>query len=381
MLLFLLVLSPSACGLDFGGGGSTTATTHRGSTRSTPTASGARIQFGTQPCPDAAKDTVKWKGVLGIGADRTQTVERVICGYLMGVPELQAVVGVRHAGNDQVLDVFVYTDITSGSSTVLFTLGGLVHGDVRISGYNTVLTAQVDPHSSLNSGQASTGLEEDLFREFKWSDSAGTFVPIAFTGLFPDLTRFQAELEQEQVNAGQGFQQWRLDVVKSAQTFVNSFLNWAPNVPVTVVSGGGLHDYQAVVLVKNTGGGSVRISFRRLEGNANGGLWEATAIESDGLSIMVPQSGQSVTSPIMVKGVNKGFVGKGLVIKVLDHFHTDIGHMTIAGSAGGKGDFSEQVSYTSSFSRGTQEGIVGVYAYNGDESIAGVVWVKVLLGG
>jgi hypothetical protein len=203
-------------------------------------------------------------------------------------------------------------------------------------------------------------------------------VPIAFTGLFPDLTRFQAELEQEEVNAGQGFQQWRLDVVKSAQTFVNSFLNWAQNVAVTVVNGGGSQDYQAVVLVKNPGGGSVRISFRRLEGNANGGLWEAMAIESDGLSIAVPQGGQSQTSPIMVKGVNKGFVGKRLVIKVLDHFHTDIGHVTIAA---GQANFSGQVPYTSSFSRGTQEGIVGVYAYNGDGSVAGVEWVKVLLGG
>jgi len=212
------------------------------------------------------------------------------------------VVTVRHADSARTLDVFIYNNITDPNPTQLFSLPGLLHGDANISGYNTLLTGQADPQSALNKGLTTTELAQDLFREFKWSDSAGTLVQVVFQGIFPDLTRFQAEFEQRQVNQGQGYQQWRLDVVESAQTFVHTFLNWAADAPVTVLSGGGPHDYKAVVQVHDTAPGSavIRISFTRLEGNNNGGLWEATGIETAGMSITSPQYGQLLTSPVTV---------------------------------------------------------------------------------
>jgi len=293
------------------------------------------------------------------------------------------ILGVRHAGDDRMLDITVYNDITSNSPTQLFALHGLLHGDVSISGYNTLLTAQADPHSSLNKGLSPAQFEQDLFREFKWSDPARTLIQTTFSGIFPDLTRYQAELEQSLVNQGQGYQQWRLDVVKSAQVFANSFLGWPPDVPVTVLSGGGLRDYKAVVLVQNTahGGGVVRISFSRLEGNNNGGLWEATAIETDGISITSPQSGERINSPVTVTGLKKAFAGKVTKITFLDHNHADIGRDTVIRlSTNAQGAFSSSVHYTSSFMGGAQEGILALYVYNANNSIAAVVMVKVLLG-
>ncbi len=371
ILLVLLVFMLTACSLI---GGNPTPTSSN--EQLTPTSSG--IELGEQPCPGQVKDPAYWNTIVTPGAG--QTIERVMCGNLVGLSTLQAVVAVRHAGSDHILDIFIYSHLASGEPTQLFALSGLLHGDVKISGYNTVLTAQSDPHSSLNKMLSSAEFEQDLFREFKWSDSALTFVQVTFSGLFPDLTRFQAEREQAQVNAGLGFQQWRIDVVGSAQHLANTFLNWPPDVPVTVLSGGGMRDYKAVVQVRNTapGGGMIRISFSRLEGNNNGGLWEATAIEADGLSITSPKTGQVLTSPIVVEGTNTAFTGKIMTIKVLDHLHTDIGHVTVSTSR--QANFSSSVPYASSFQGGGQEGIVALYAYNVNGSIAAVIMVKVLLG-
>ena len=60
----------------------------------------------------------------------TQKVEGVTCGYLMGVPSLQAVVKVRYGGTHSLLDINVYTNIMSMHPSRIFRLQGLPHGDV-----------------------------------------------------------------------------------------------------------------------------------------------------------------------------------------------------------------------------------------------------------
>src|SRR5260221_315110 len=324
ILSLLLAFMLAACSFD--GIGASPATMQHSNEQLTPVTPG--IQLGEQPCPALLKNPAHWTTVVGLHIG--QTLE-VICGNLAGIPALQAVVAVRHPGDARVLDITIYNNIFSSTPVQLFALHGLLHGDVKISGYNTLLTAQSDPHSSLNKSLSPPQYEQDLFREFKWSDRAGTLVQVAFSGIFPDLTRYQAELEQSLVNQGKGYQQWRLDVVQSAQIFASTFLNWSPHVPVTVLSGGGLHDYKALVQVRNTahGGGIVRISFTRLEGNNNGGLWEATSIEADGVSITSPKSGQQTTSPLMVVGTSKALTGKLTKITVLDHNHADIALSTV----------------------------------------------------
>ena len=378
ILSLLLAFILTACSFD--GIGASPATIHHSNEQLTPVTPG--IQLGEQPCPALLKNPAHWTTVVGLHIG--QTVE-VICGNLVGIPALQAVVAVRHPGDARVLDIAVYNNIFSSTPVQLFALHGLLHGDVKISGYNTLLTAQSDPHSSLNKSLSPPQYEQDLFREFKWFDRARMLVQVAFSGIFPDLTRYQAELEQSLVNQGKGYQQWRLDVVQSAQVFASTFLNWSPHVPVTVLRGGGLHDYKALVQVGNTahGGGIVRISFTRLEGNNNGGLWEATSIEADGVSITSPKSGQQTTSPLMVAGTGKALTGKLTKITVLDHNHADIGQDVaprfIEGRANEPVAFSSSVPYTSSFPDGAQEGILALYVYNTSGVIITVAMVKVLL--
>jgi hypothetical protein len=333
------------------------------------------IQLGQQPCPASVKAADHWNTIVDTNA--TQMVDGVECGYLMGVPTLQAVVKVGYKDVKFLLDINVFTAITSAKPVRIFALTGLLQGDVSVSNYNTLLTAQVDPDSSQNKGHSSTQQLVDLYQEFKWSDSAGTLVPIAFPGLFPDLSRYQAEFEQQEVNNGQGYQQWRLSAATTAQSFAEFILKWDPNTPTAVLSGGGAGDAKAVVLIKNlsAGGAAIRLSLSRLELNMNGGIWEVTDVTTDGLTITSPQNTQQLSSPVQVSGTNTSFAGELTTIIIFDHNRTEIGRA----KSNGRTSIVLHIPYASSFQGETQEGIVTLYIYTGSHVIVGAVMVKVLL--
>ncbi len=376
VLLMIIIAAIARAGGSSPSFGTTPATVGQPSTVVTA----ARIQLGPQPCPAAVQPGAHWETIMGTSA--TQKVEGVLCGYLMGVPSLQAVVKVRYGGTDGLLDIDVYANITSTHPSRIFRLQGLPHGDVGISNYNTLLTGEIELKPSQHAGVPSTQVQQDLYREFKWSDGAGTLVQIAFPGLYPDLTRYQAEFEQGEVNTGQGFQQWRLSAVTTAHNFAAFVLGWDPNAPTTVLSGGGTHDAQALILVKNpsAGGATIKLSLSRLELNTNGGIWEVTDVATDGMTIASPQNAQQLTSPVQVTGVDTAFPGKPTTIKVFDHDRTEIGQAAVTQSSGiGKPNISTRISFSSSFQGETQEGIIALYAYTGNQVIAGAVMVKVLL--
>src|SRR5206468_13059919 len=321
------------------------------------------VRLGAQPCPDAVKDSAHLTAI--IAPTTTSKVESVSCGNLKGIPSLQTMVTVRYDGTGAILDVYVYDHIIDPSPVQLFKLQNLTRGSVKISGYNTVMTAEVDPNSSINAGQPDANLTQDLFREFKWSDAAGTLVPVAFPGIFPDLTRYQAEADQAQVN--QGHQPWKLSATLTAQALAASqnLLKWSPNAPATIVSGGGSHDINAVVSVKSThaGAGTITVTMSRLEQNSNGGLWEVTSVTSPGMSITTPQDRDRLTSPTTVQGKGNAFEGKIGKVSVLDHLYRVIGHSDAKGATGnGSTTFSSNVLYNASFKTGIQEGIDVLYS-------------------
>ncbi len=382
-LVLLLTFTLAACGGSSNSGGATPTTqapTPGGGT--TATASPA-IGLGPQSCPDAVKAPAHWDALIPTQNGVTK-VENVTCGNLIGNPVLQALVTVRYQGTGQNLDVYVYSDITGPNPTQLFKLQNLYKGNAKISGYNTVLTSEVDQNSSINAGKTNAELTLDLFREFKWSDGAGTLVPVSFPGMYPDLTRYQAENDQAQVNQGQD--PWKLNAVQVANHMAADphLLNWPSNAPTTVVSGGGSSDSDAVVTVQNPApaGNTIKVSLQRLEGNTNGGIWEVISVTSDGMSITSPQSRDLLTSPVKVTGTGNAFEAVIGTVAILDHVYTDIGHASARGAIGnGNTTFSTTVPYTSTFKGGSQEGIVVLFAANNAGSgPAAMVMVKELLG-
>ena len=381
-LLVLLALLLAACGGSSNGPNGTTPTPHGTTTNVGPsgTATPATtpvIGLGSQPCPAAVKDPAHWDAIIPTQSGVSK-VEAVACGNLIGTPTVQALVSVRYSATGAALDVYVYNNITSPNPTQLFKLQNLYKGDAAISLRNTVMTAEVDQNSSINKGKANANLTQDLFREF----TTASFTPTSFPGIFPDLTRFQAERDQVQVNMGQDG--WKLSPTMVATHFASepALLNW-PNVIATVMSGGGSSDADAVVSVKNTdtGGGTLTLTMQRLEGNTNGGIWEIITVAASGLSITAPKNRDILTSPVTVSGTGNAFEGKIGTVKVLDHTYTDIGHAGATGATGnGNTTFSVSVPYTSTFKTGMQEGIVVLYqTNNAGSTFTAAIMVKELL--
>ncbi len=388
-IFFVFILALTLISCSGSGNGSTSpstlqATITMGSSGSNGTASTSPgIYPGPQPCPDAVKAPAHWDAIIPTQMGVTH-VEKIICGYLTGTTTLQALVTVRYQGTGQLLDVYVFNDITSPSPSQLFKLQSLYNGDARISTYNTVLTAEVDQYSSINAGKSDAEMARDLFREFQWSDGAGTLVPVSFPGIFPDLTRYQAEDDQVQVNQRQGA--WKLNAAEVARHLATDthLLNWPGDVQAVVVSGGGSNDTNAVVTVKNPSppGDMIRVSLERLEKNTNNGIWEVVAVTAQNISITTPQSRDILTSPMNVTGTGNAFEGVIGTVDVLDHVYAPIGHAQVTGATGnGVTTFSTMVSYNSTFKGGKQDGIVILYAANNAGSSTGAaVMIKELLG-
>lgn len=353
-------------------GGASTAPT---SSKNTTSGSGVAVtdttptpapRLGTQPCPAVVSEPSHWNPILSTDSG-LNTVMSVTCAEMTNDTSLQALVISRYEGTGQTADIYVFTNITSPSPKQIFKQHGLYKGDARISAYNTLLTAEVDQGSSINTGQNAGSYRQDLFREFKWSSTVGTLVPVSFPGIFPDLTRYEAENSQQQVSQGK---QPQLSAVQVADKLAAKLLPWPADAPTTVVSGANQHDPNAVVTVKNAGG-TIKVTLSRLEGNTNNGIWEATSVTSDGLAITAPQSRDLLTGTTTVTGTATGGVNK---VKIFDHLYNGIG----TADANGNSNFSTNISYKASFKGGAQEGLLALYSYNGD-TVSGAVIFKELL--
>lgn len=389
LLLFILAACGETGSAGSGNSGnpasSSSSQDNTGASSATSTPSPSQIQLGAQPCPAAVSSPSYWDHIIPT-QPAVNKVESVTCAYLMGIPALQALVNVRTSSAASTLSVYVYNNITSPNPTQIFSVLNLYKGQAKISGYNTVLTAQVDQSSSVNTNK-SDNYSLDLFREFKWSDGAGTLEQIAFPGLFPDLTRYQAEEDQQQVNQGQ--RPWELDAAQTASAFAARMLQWPNNSPTHIVGGGGQHDVNATVNVVGSapGGNTIQLGMSRLENNTNGGIWIITQVSTmtpTGLALKTPAPLDRLNSPVTVTGSGPAFEGQIGTITVLDHTLTDIGHASAAVAAGAQGmgqaSFSATVTYTSTFHDGAEEGIVALYTRsNANGSIAGVVMQKQLL--
>lgn len=351
-----------------------------------PTPAPPGVVLGPQACPDGIGDPAYWNANIGTNNGERQ-VESVSCANIMDNPSLQALVLVRHTNANHTLDVYVFNNITSSKPMRIFLLQGLIKGDAKISGYNTVMTAEVDTHSSLNADKLPSAMTPDLFREFDWSAEQNTLVQTAFPGLFPDLTRYQAEADQAQVN--QGHQPWKMDPQAVAKAMATSFFDWKRSISTKLLSGGGLKDVSATVQVQEAGvqgaqsqGPSVMMTLSRLEGNIHN-LWVVISVDDGSMLTLSNLDARSlVASPVTLEGTGAPFeavIGRAVIY---DHLYATVGQAQITGDRGmGKANYMTNVVYDTSFKAGPQEGIVAVYEANGgiSEGIYTAVIRKALL--
>jgi len=339
------------------------------------------VAQGPVSCPASIDKPAYWATIIGLDSSKF-SVGTLSCANMKGDPTLQAVIPVYHTDGSQMVDVYVYDQITAAHPTQLFKLEGLYRGGAFISGYSTLLTSQVDVNSSVNKDKSGDQLTPDLFREFRWSDGAGIFVQTAFPGIFPDLTRWQAELDQNAVKTGQDA--WKNNAAQVAQRMAAQLLKWPATATATLVSGGGAQDVDAVVQVKSPkpGGMAINVTLSRLEGNVSN-MWVVIGVQSSTglLTINLPRQGELLSSPATLMGTGSAFEGVVGQAFVIDHLYTTIGQAKVTGVGNGKTTYTTPIAYTSSFQAGAQEGFVAVYMYSqADGSIATAAMVKVMIG-
>ena len=140
LVLLFLIPAVAACGSVSGNThtpGSPAVTVRTSSTQSvTP-----RISSGVQPCPGETADPAYWMRIIGTNIDN-EHVESVSCANIVGTSSLQALVTERRSDAGHSLDVYVFNNINATSPAQIFHTFGLVKGQAKISGYNTILTAQ-----------------------------------------------------------------------------------------------------------------------------------------------------------------------------------------------------------------------------------------------
>jgi hypothetical protein len=323
-----------------------------------------RVAVGPVSGPLALQKPGYWQSVLSTDSI-ISGVGTVSYANLKGEPSLQALVPVSFT-NGQPDAYYVYDDITNAHPVQLFKLQTT---SAVISGASTIITQDVDKNSS------------DIYREFQWTGKTRTFVQVVFPGFYPDLTRWQAELDQAAVTMGSDI--WKLDAVKVTQ-------HWnLMGGTAKLVKGGGSHDLTAVVNVTHPSPGQAntnipvtQVTLNRLEGNPSG-IWEITSVGSNWLFIYTPKSGTTITSPVTVTGFGPQFEAQVGVVYILDHLYQQIqvgdNFAMVPDGSSPPSKFSLDVKFTSSFQGGAQEGIVELVHTSGASFDYGVVMVKVLI--
>lgn len=298
----------------------TTVTPTPGGSDTTPSPPQGVVQ-GPQNGPSGVNTPAYWDTILGTQGTNGK-VESVSFANVLGNPSLQALVTVRHSDANSTLDAYVFDKITSAKPTQLFKLTGLIKGDAKISYYNSIMTAQVDTNSSLNAGKSVTQWTPDLFREFAWN--YGSMSQVAFPGIFPEMTRYQAEVAQVRVNAGND--SWKDDPTQVAKSLEEQFFHWQRTVTTKLLSGGGPHDVYATVQVQEAPIQSAHLSFvatlSRLEGNTSN-HWVAIGV-ADGSTLTLKNitPRQLISSPVTLEGTGAAYeaqIGQAVVYDHLLH--------------------------------------------------------------
>ena len=326
----------------------------------TNTVTGTKINLQiVGSCPSS----INWDKLVGTkgGVNKVQTVT---CGTFEN-GALAALVNVRYYSSDARLDFAVYDNLY-GTPTRRFGVQGLTGGDAKISPTNTIITAE-------NPGNDPFG--PSVFKEYQWNGS--TYAQILFPGIYPDMTHYQAEQDQANINAQQlqitatpnaKLNAWQNSAFSVVNRMAQDIFHWPGTQLQNTVSAYnsrlGLYTIQTANLGPG-GGGFITNLFRLDDLTTN--IFEVKSVTSiDGTALLTsPVSGAQLRSPVKVAGSyqSTGTI-LGRVALYSDTFFTVGDTNAIKGSASsGFASFGPSVSYHLS-TRGQQEGLVVFYASN-----------------
>ncbi len=374
MLLFGCANQPSRTGKGENSGG-IVAPTQIGSPVPTQTPPPPTITLKVINCPGNLS-SFDWDNLLGTRS-HVNKVQQVMCGSLEGSGSLEALINVRYYSADARLDYYVYDNLF-GTPTRTFSMLNLLDGDAQISAVGSIITAEVGSGDSLKG-------RPDVFREYQWQN--GAFVQVLFPGIFPDMTHYQAEQDQAQLNAdlaaGIKSNNWKATLYGPAQHLAKDIFHWTQiDTHAVTVSN---HDGVYIVAITNLGpgGGGFDARMYHLDYNITN-IYEITQVTSiDGnVSINAPGATTEVSSPVTVSGstlASGSILGK---IVVYSDIYITVGDTGDIHSPAPSGyvSFTKPVTYQLN-APGMQEGAIAFYDtnQNNTNAINQVILIKVFL--
>jgi hypothetical protein len=326
--------------------------------------------------------SINWDSLVGARAN-VDKVQKVICGSLEGAGTLDALVDVRYYSPDARLDTYVYDNLYA-TPLRRMSAQGLLGGDAFISSIGTIVTAEVNPDDIIK-GPA------DLFKEYQWNGA--TFAQTLFPGMYPDVTRYQAEQAQARVAAemaalqpGQSQSQvadaWRLTPGTVVTRLARSILHWT-NFTVALPPHSGRLSILPITVTNLAagGGGFVAVVHHLNEVPTN--IFEIEQVSSiDGSAgISNVAAFALLRSPVSVSGSS---VASGSIlgqVVLYDDTYTTVGSSGPIKSASQNGYVQFTVSIRYHQTPGLEEGLVAFYPTSQNNTVLAnqAVLVKVFL--
>ncbi|MFL5694511.1 MAG: hypothetical protein ACJ795_22175 [Ktedonobacteraceae bacterium] len=326
-------------------------------------------------CPSSLS-SLKWDKLVGTKTN-VNKVQQVMCGSLESYGSLEALINVRYYSADSKLDFYIYDNLF-GTPVRAFSMQGLLNGDAQISPTGTIMTAEVGSGDSIKGSP-------DVFKEYQWQ--SGTFEQVLFPGIYPDMTYYQAERDQAQLNAelaaGNKRNAWKATFNGVANNLATKIFHWTDVHTSTVQYS--VHDGIYIASVSNLGpgGGGFVARMFHLDNNTYN-IYEIMQVTSiDGNVILnSPTTGAQVTSPISMSGsapASGSILGR---LVIYSDTYTTIGSSVDIHSPASSGyvNFTQSVPYQLN-SSGVQEGVAAFYETNQNNANASnqVVMIKVFL--
>jgi hypothetical protein len=341
-----------------------------------PTPTPPIISLQVIGCPSGL--SLNWDNLVGTTA-RVNKVQKVTCGSLEGSGSFEALINVRYYTPDARLDYYVFDNLY-GTPSRSFSMQGLLGGDAQISPTGTIMTAEIGPQDTIKA-------KPDVYKEFQWNGS--NFVQILFPGIYPDMTYYQAEQNQAQLNtelaAGNKQDAWRILFFGVPDHFARVIFHWTNIDTRTVRFRSSTGTYIVAVYNLGPGGGGFIATMFHL-GNNEANSFEIMQLTSIDGSVLLsaPTMGVQLGNPVTVSGssyANGTILGKAVVYNDTFLDVGDSGDIRSPNSAGYV-NFTKAINYHLN-SSGVQEAAVAFYWTNQNNSnfTNQAVIVKVLLTG
>ena len=198
------------------------------------------------------------------------------------------------------LDVYLYGCImqhTTPTLTVLLKQQGLAQGTISLSKANTLVIGERDTMLSQDITAVLQPMQQNLYQEYRWQH--GTFVQVAFPGLYPVTDRSEAEALQEQANNGASLP-W-INSQITAEQMAKDILQWSSgDYQEKVLDNDGTTAH--ILLVQKQPEMAVTVTLTRIIQNNTKGLWFVTGAQTQGITLEQSQFLAPVTSPIALHG-------------------------------------------------------------------------------